>query len=204
VEPSAAAHEDVRTRARAVKVVLLLAWGRSGSTILDNALGAMDGFFSAGEIRYLWERGVIKGWRCGCGRPVTQCPVWSVVLARVEAALNIFSTYYFRTVPSVFNERAIREIAELGHEIGYHYEDLDHADGNLERAYLTPSEDATLAERFAPVRDVGFIVFHDAYQYLEHRYGLNALGSITVGPERMPGARRLSEIRARIDEVGAA
>jgi zinc transport system substrate-binding protein len=63
--------------------------------------------------------------------------------------------------------------------------------------------DAELGQRLEPVRDAGFIVFHDAYQYLEHRYGLNALGSITVGPERMPGARRLSEIRARIGEVGA-
>ena len=65
------------------KVVYVLAWGRSGSTILDNVLGEVDGFFSAGEIRFLWVRGVTKGWRCGCGRPVVECEIWSKVLAEL-------------------------------------------------------------------------------------------------------------------------
>lgn len=50
----------------------------------------------------------------------------------------------------------------------------------------------------APVRRVPYIVFHDSYQYFERRFGLNAVGSITLSPERKPGARRLSEIRRRI------
>jgi hypothetical protein len=68
-----------------VKVVYILAWGRSGSTILDNVLGEVDGFFSAGEIRFLWVRGVTKGWRCGCGRPVVECEVWASVLSELSA-----------------------------------------------------------------------------------------------------------------------
>ena len=63
--------------------------------------------------------------------------------------------------------------------------------------------DTELAEAFAPVRGVPFVVFHDAYQYLEQRYGLNAVGSITVAPDRMPGARRVQEIRDRIAQLGA-
>ena len=35
--------------------------GRSGSTLLDNLLGQIPGFFSAGELRYVWERGLIDG-----------------------------------------------------------------------------------------------------------------------------------------------
>lgn len=58
--------------------------------------------------------------------------------------------------------------------------------------------DAELAGRLAPVRTRPFIVFHDAYPYLERRYGLSAAGSITLSPERQPGAKRLAEIRARI------
>lgn len=55
----------------------------------------------------------------------------------------------------------------------------------------------------APVRDTPYIVFHDAYQYFERRFGTNAVGSLTLGPERSPGARRISEIRARIVDRGA-
>jgi zinc transport system substrate-binding protein len=55
--------------------------------------------------------------------------------------------------------------------------------------------DEHLARRLAPVADRPYVVFHDAYHYLEHRYGLNGIGSITVSPERPPGAQRLQEIR---------
>lgn len=55
----------------------------------------------------------------------------------------------------------------------------------------------------APVRERQFIVFHDAYQYFENRFGLTAAGSITVSPEVMPGAQRLTEIRERVAQLGA-
>lgn len=54
-----------------------------------------------------------------------------------------------------------------------------------------------------PVHDKGYIVFHDAYQYFEHRFGLTPAGSITVTPDIMPGAERLHEIRAKVTELGA-
>lgn len=54
-----------------------------------------------------------------------------------------------------------------------------------------------------PVRDRRFIVFHDAYQYFENRFGLAAAGSITVSPEAIPGAQRVAEIKARVEELGA-
>lgn len=61
-------------------------WGRSGSTLLDTALGSFPGVVSTGELRYLWERGLAQARRCGCGRPVPACPFWQGVLARVERA----------------------------------------------------------------------------------------------------------------------
>jgi zinc transport system substrate-binding protein len=64
--------------------------------------------------------------------------------------------------------------------------------------------DAELAETLAPVRERPFVVFHDAYQYFEDRYGLNAVGSITVDPQRAPGAGRLRDIRAELEERDAA
>ncbi len=63
--------------------------------------------------------------------------------------------------------------------------------------------DAELAATLAPVRTRRYVVFHDAYQYFEARYGLAAAGSITVSPERAPGAKRLSELRKLFSERGA-
>jgi len=68
---------------RNVKVLYIMGWGRSGSTILDNILGEVDGWFSMGEHHYFWERSVLGGRSCGCGRTVQECEVWSKVLAIV-------------------------------------------------------------------------------------------------------------------------
>ncbi|HUH49611.1 MAG TPA: zinc ABC transporter substrate-binding protein, partial [Mycoplana sp.] len=65
---------------------------------------------------------------------------------------------------------------------------------------LVAEVDAALA----PVRAKPVIVFHDAYQYFEQRFGVNVVGSITVNPEIMPGAQRVADIRARIIELDAA
>lgn len=64
--------------------------------------------------------------------------------------------------------------------------------------------DAELKARLAPVAGKPFVVFHDAYQYLEKRYGLAAAGSITVDPDRPPSARRLAALRDRLKAAGAA
>ena len=54
----------------------------------------------------------------------------------------------------------------------------------------------------ASAHDKPFLVFHDAYRYFEDRFGLKAVGSIVVSPERKPGARRLSELREKVRESG--
>ncbi len=64
--------------------------------------------------------------------------------------------------------------------------------------------DSELSVQLAPIASRPFIVFHDAYQYFEKRYGLQALGSITVTPEQQPGARRVKEIKDKIVQVDAA
>ena len=53
------------------------------------------------------------------------------------------------------------------------------------------------------MRDIPFVVFHDAYQYFEKSYALRAVGSITVSAERRPGAKRVKEIRETIRSLGA-
>lgn len=60
-----------------------------------------------------------------------------------------------------------------------------------------------LAALLIPVADRPFILFHDAFQYLEHSFSLEAVGSVTVSPERAPGAERLKQLQAKIAALGA-
>ena len=62
--------------------------------------------------------------------------------------------------------------------------------------------DRELEIELAALREVPFVVFHDAYQYFERRYRLNSVGTLAVNPERQPGARRVREIRALIRSAG--
>jgi zinc transport system substrate-binding protein len=64
--------------------------------------------------------------------------------------------------------------------------------------------DQALRRRLAAVSDRPYVVFHDAYQYFEYRYGLRAVGALTINPAQRPGAQRLLEIRARLAELDAA
>ncbi len=66
-----------------VRVLFIAGTGRSGSTLLAGILGQIDGVFNAGEVRYIWERGLLANRLCGCGRPFRECPVWQEIL--VEA-----------------------------------------------------------------------------------------------------------------------
>jgi Sulfotransferase family len=67
--------------AEPVRVLYVMGHGWSGSTILGNLLGELDGFFHAGELRRLWGEALPSGAPCGCGRPIGECPVWSKVVA---------------------------------------------------------------------------------------------------------------------------
>lgn len=62
--------------------------------------------------------------------------------------------------------------------------------------------DARLRARLAPIAERPYVVFHDAYQYFERRYGLSPAGAIAVDAARPPGARRVAKLRARISELG--
>jgi len=55
---------------------------------------------------------------------VDRLPDNALRMARLEHGMGIVATYYFRAVPESWDEGIIREIAFLGHEIGYHYENL--------------------------------------------------------------------------------
>jgi zinc transport system substrate-binding protein len=62
---------------------------------------------------------------------------------------------------------------------------------------------AEIEARTKPLAGRPYIVFHDAYQYFEHRFGLEAAGSVTVSPDVAPSARRLTALRRKIGELKA-
>lgn len=57
--------------------------------------------------------------------------------------------------------------------------------------------------KLEPVREKGYYVFHDAYEYFEKDHQLNNLGHFTVSPERKPGAKTLISIRNALSSSNA-
>jgi hypothetical protein len=62
-------------------------------------------------------------------------PENSLRFAKIQADLGIKGTYYFRAVPESWDVNIIKEIEALGHEIGYHYENMDTCNGDLDKAW---------------------------------------------------------------------
>lgn len=64
--------------------------------------------------------------------------------------------------------------------------------------------DAQLRDSLAPIKDRPYVVFHDAYQYFEARYGLSPAGSITVDPDRPPPPKRLAALKDKLVQAKVA
>lgn len=78
----------------------------------------------------------------------------SLQFAMIQNRLGIKGTYYFRVVPASFDIGVIKQIADLGHEIGYHYETMDTARGNVDRAYSEFCKNLDLFREIVPVTTV--------------------------------------------------
>lgn len=60
-----------------IKLIYILGFARSGTTILGNLLGEVEGFVHVGELCRLWRRAAFLRDRCGCDRKMIECPLWS-------------------------------------------------------------------------------------------------------------------------------
>ncbi|MDJ0929340.1 MAG: sulfotransferase [Gammaproteobacteria bacterium] len=70
------------------KIIYIGGWGRSGSSLLANLLGSHADAMSVGELRYIWDRGVIDDKRCGCGEEFSQCDFWTQCFAGGEVRVD--------------------------------------------------------------------------------------------------------------------
>jgi len=76
-------------------VLYIAGYGRSGSTMLEQALSPYSGVTSVGEINRIWERGIVDNELCECGRKFNDCDFWTEVLNEA------FGSDYKSIVPEV-------------------------------------------------------------------------------------------------------
>lgn len=83
-------------------------------------------------------------------------PENSLATAKLENSLGIQGTYYFRIIPETFKPDIIKQIADLGHEIGYHYEDMDlvkadKLDHHIDLAYESFQRNLESLRKIVPI-----------------------------------------------------
>jgi zinc transport system substrate-binding protein len=101
-------------------------------------------------------------------------------------------------------DHAIRMVAVIAEALSQAYPEHQvvyarNAAATIQRIHAL---DARLRQSFASVQGAPFIVFHDAYQYLERKYGLQAVGAVTLDPEESPPPGRVIALRVRLKATG--
>ena len=93
-------------------------------------------------------------------------------------------------------------VLEIAHE-------LSHLDPANEDKYNVNAKATNLAldEMINDIsqninKDAKFVVFHDAYQYFEERFGVRAAGALTLNTDVLPGAKQIDEIQDVIKDRG--
>lgn len=81
-------------------------------------------------------------------------PENSLHFAKIQYRKGVAGVYYFRAIPGSWDERIIQAIADMGHEIGYHYESMTTCKGNVERAIRDFDMNLTALRRLAPVSTI--------------------------------------------------
>ncbi len=85
---------------------------------------------------------------------VDKMPLNALKFAKLEKSKDIYATYYFRIVSDSFVQSIIREISAIGHNIGYHYEDVDLSKGDIDKAYISFQKNLEKLRKIAPVKTI--------------------------------------------------
>jgi hypothetical protein len=151
------------------RVLAIVGSDRSGSTLLDNMLGGVPGAFSAGEIRYMWERGFAEGRLCGCGRKIVDCDVWSKVIERLPPDakdvgrmledLELLRTRHVLSLEiPVYRQRYRSVVSELAKRIQPLYRTLAEVSGA--EVIVDSSKRPTWARMLALMPEIDLTVVH--------------------------------------------
>ena len=85
---------------------------------------------------------------------VDKRPQNSLATANIESGLGLKGVYNFRILPCSWDESIIKEISAMGHEIGYHYEDMALNKGMHESAIKSFKENLQRLRELAPVSTI--------------------------------------------------
>lgn len=85
---------------------------------------------------------------------VDDLPGNSLATAVLENKLGAHGSYYFRVVKQSFHPETIKRIKELGHEIGYHYEDMALNNGNLDNSFEHFKKWLNEFRKLAPIKTI--------------------------------------------------
>ena len=155
-----------------VKVLYVVGLGRSGSTILSNSLGQIPGFFSGGELNFIWRHNVIENRLCGCGRPFRECPVWTKVMDEAYGGMDGVDPREMmrlqnlgtrtRHIPSMLTEKGRRTLAERLEKLLISYGRLYEAIGEVtgSRVIVDSSKEPAHGFAMGMVPGVDFYALH--------------------------------------------
>ena len=85
---------------------------------------------------------------------VDRYPNRSLEMAKLEKSMGVKVTYYFRTIPQTFKPNIIKAIADLGHEIGYHYESLAETNGDYKKAIKDFELNLSRLNELYPIKNI--------------------------------------------------
>ncbi len=151
-------------------MIFLAGLGRSGTTLLERALGELPRVQSLGEVIHLWQRGVVEDELCGCGDPFSRCAYWRAVgerafggwenvdLARIEVAQN--DAIRLRHIPALARGRG--PITEAGRLIAEYHARIYEAASSLTgaAAVVDSSKHPALAYALRSHRTIDLSVVH--------------------------------------------
>jgi hypothetical protein len=155
-----------------VKVLYVVGLGRSGSTILSNSLGQIGGFFSGGELNFIWKHNVLENRLCGCGRPFRECPVWTRVMDEAFGGMDAVDPREMmrlqnqgtrtRHIPLMLTEKGNRSLAERLEKFLANYGRLYEAIANVtgSRVIVDSSKEPAHGFAMSMVPGVDFYVLH--------------------------------------------
>jgi hypothetical protein len=143
-EPAERLDGALEPAGRAVRVLYIGGWGRSGSTLLARMLAQVPGLTAVGEVRDLWLRGCIEDRMCGCGARFHGCEFWTAVGQRAFGGWsNVDPSEMLRlrskvdrpwTIPNLrragLGRREDREAARYVQALGRVYRAIDAVSGS--------------------------------------------------------------------------
>lgn len=91
---------------------------------------------------------------CCLRHDIDKRAAYAVPMAAIENGMHIGASYYFRVVPESNQPNVMHDVVSLGHELGYHYEDLTTCQGNVEKAYESFGKNLTYFRRFYPIKTI--------------------------------------------------